>query len=96
MAWAPNSYHYSHCDPLVAGFALGHDLTLHCSARLLDLYVVLLFSLYVNGVRFSPVQNQTDVVQLDLGFAYTHSNLNLQSHTKRKDKITSTCIRKMK
>ena len=57
---------------------------------------MLLFILCVNDVKFFPVQDQMDVVQLDPGFAYIHNNLNLKSHTKRKNQITSTCKSKIK
>ena len=68
-------------------FALGHDLGLHCSTWLLDFYVALLFVLCIKGVRFFPVQDQTDVVQLDPGFAYTYGNLNYNHTQNAKTKL---------
>ena len=96
MAWAHNSYHYFHYDPLAARFALGPDRALHCSTWLLDLFNVLLFVLCVIGVRFFLVQDLMEVVQLDPVFAYTHNNLHCNHTHKCKDQITSTCINKMK
>ena len=95
-AWAHNTYHYSHYDPLAARFVLGPDLALHCSAWLLDFFDVLLFVLYVIDVRFFPVQDQTEVVQLDPVFACAHNNLHCNHMHKRKEQITSTYINKMK
>ena len=83
-------------DLLATRFVLGPDRALHCSAWLLDFFVMLLLVLYVNGVRFFLVKDQTEVVQLDSVCAYIHNNLHCSHMHKHKDQITRTYTAKIK